>query len=129
MVQERPGALRRLTDRLTRSSADLDSDALIQKSSDTGCLPIGSVPLRSRATVVGEVRSVTLRPREEVPALVVEITDGSGTLHLVWLGRRTIPGIAPGVVLRATGRVTAQRRARTMFNPSYEIVPQGGQHG
>ena len=48
-------------------------------------------------TVVGEVRTMSLRPRVDVPALDVELWDGSGALHLVWLGRRSIPGISPGI--------------------------------
>lgn len=128
MVEVRAGAWRRLADRLSRSSVDIDSEALLQESSETGAVHIDSLQLRSRATVVGEVRSVTLRPREQVPALVVEISDGSGALHLVWLGRRTIPGIRPGVTLRATARVTRQRGTVTMFNPAYEIMPWGPIH-
>ena len=52
----------------------------------------------------GTVRSVTLRPRVNVPALVVDLYDGSQALNLVWLGRRTIGGIEPGTYLpRAAG--------------------------
>lgn len=128
MAGVRTGAWRRLTDRLTRSSIDIDSEALLQESSQTGAVHIDSLQLRSRATVVGEVRSVTLRPREQVPALVVEISDGSDALHLIWLGRRMIPGIGPGMTLRATGRVTRQHGTMTMFNPTYEILPRGRIH-
>ena len=127
MTTGQPGALRRLTSRLTRSAHDLDSDTLQRESTQTGGVPIAGLRLRSRATVVGEVRSVTLRPKSDVPALVVELWDGSDALHLVWLGRRTIPGIEPGVRLRATGRITRQRRVTTIFNPAYEIV-RGGAH-
>ena len=47
-------------------------------------------------------------------------------LHLVWLGRREIAGIAPGVQLRASGRVSYYRGIPTIFNPFYEIVPKNG---
>ena len=55
---------------------------------------------------------MTLRPRADVPALVVEIYDGSRPLHLVWLGRREIAGIQPGVSCgpRAACRTTGGRR-------------------
>ena len=57
-----------------------------------------------------------------MPALVVDLYDGSRTINLVWLGRRTIGGIEPGTYLRASGRVTYTRGIPTIFNPSYEIV-------
>ena len=46
----------------------------------------------SSACVCGTLRSVTLRPRAGVPALVAELYDGSGTVQVVWLGRRQIAG-------------------------------------
>ena len=69
---------------------------------------------------------MTLRPRVNVPALVVDLYDGSRTINLIWLGRRTIGGIEPGTYLRATGRVTFTRGIATIFNPAYEIVPSRG---
>jgi hypothetical protein len=78
-------------------------------------------------TVVGEVRTMSLRPQVDVPALDVELWDGSDGLHLVWLGRRSIPGISPGIRLRATGRVTLQRRTVTIFNPAYEVIGRVGE--
>ena len=58
-----------------------------------------------------------------IPALVAEVWDGKGSVNLVWIGRRSIAGIEPGVFLRAKGRVAEVRGAPTIFNPSYEIVP------
>lgn len=97
---------------------------------DQESTPIRGVRPRERVTVVGEVRTVSLRPLVEVPALDVELWDGTGAVHLVWLGRRSIVGIAPGLRLRATGRVTEHRRAPTIFNPAYEILGrEGASHG
>lgn len=126
MSNGQPGVLRRLTDRLTRSSDDLHSDELKRETRDLGVVHIGDLEPRSVATVCGEVRCVTLRPRVDVPALDVEVWDGTDTLHLVWLGRRRIAGITPGTRIQATGRVTRHRHATTMFNPSYEILGRSG---
>ncbi|MDC5699052.1 OB-fold nucleic acid binding domain-containing protein [Intrasporangium calvum] len=91
---------------------------------------IGQARPRQRVTVVGEVRILALRPQGDVPTLDVELWDGSDALHLVWLGRRSIPGISTGTRLRATGRVTLQRRAKTIFNPAYEVIGTArGPHG
>ncbi|MDN5767558.1 MAG: OB-fold nucleic acid binding domain-containing protein [Humibacillus sp.] len=126
MGSGRPGGLRRLTERLTRSSDELNSDALKQESNDLGVVHIGDVEPRTLATVCGEVRSVTLRPRDDVPALDVELWDGTDSLHLIWLGRRRIAGIAPGIKVQATGRITRQREVTTIFNPAYEIIGRPG---
>ena len=116
--EEPRGRFAKLGDRLTRSSKEDESER-------QGATPICDLPNRERADVCGTVRSVTLRPRADVPALVVEIYDGSRPLHLVWLGRREILGIHAGVQLRATGRVSYYRGIPTIFNPFYEIVPKG----
>jgi hypothetical protein len=78
---------------------------------------------RQEATMSGTVSAGTLRPRVNVPALVIDLYDGSRTINLIWLGRRTIGGIQPGTYLRAQGRETYTRGIPTIFNPSYEIVP------
>ena len=115
---------RRLLERLTKTSVQLDADELHDTSVGLGATPIAELVERQRATVVGEVRSVALRPQVQVAALVVELFDGTDAITLVWLGRRAIVGIEPGVILRVQGRVTQLRGVRTIYNPAYEIVPQ-----
>ncbi|MDV3220880.1 OB-fold nucleic acid binding domain-containing protein [Intrasporangium sp.] len=115
--------IRRLADRLRREPASAHETAETPpRQTDAGLVPIREARPRARVTVAGEVRTVALRPRVDVPALDVELWDGVDAIHLVWLGRRSIPGISPGIRLRATGRVTVQRRTLTIFNPAYEIV-------
>jgi hypothetical protein len=123
----KPGVLRRLSERLVSSSHDLEAAELRRESDDLGVIHIGDVAQRTLVTVCGEVRSVTLRPRDETPALDVELWDGSDSLHLIWLGRRRIAGIVPGIKIQATGRVTKQRKVTTIFNPAYEILGRVGQ--
>lgn len=118
--------LRRLVDRLLKPAHELELDELAATVAAHGATPIVEATPRQPATVLGEVRSVALRPQVQVAALVVEIFDGTVPLHLVWLGRRAIAGIEPGVVLRVHGRVCHRRGMRTIFNPSYEIVPTRG---
>src|SRR5665811_1836737 len=118
--------LSRVTGRLARSESDLDAHELQEDTWRLGGTPIVDLVDRSEASVCGAVRSVTLRPRVNVPALVVEIYDGSKVLNLIWLGRRRIGGIVPGTYLTAHGRVTYQHGIPTMFNPIYEIRPDRG---
>lgn len=116
-------ALGRLTDRLSRTEAQVEADTLRQRSTTHGATCIADLTDRESAVVCGTVRCVTLRPRTNVPALVVELYDGSNSLELIWLGRRRIGGIEPGTYLKATGRVSFRQGVPTMFNPAYEIQP------
>ncbi|MCL2091015.1 MAG: OB-fold nucleic acid binding domain-containing protein [Micrococcales bacterium] len=86
-----------------------------------GCTPVAELPDRHRASASGVLRSVTLRPREGVPALVAELYDGSGSLDLVWLGRREIAGIVPGRRLVVEGMVTRLDGRRAVYNPRYQL--------
>ena len=113
--------LSRVTGRLARSESELEAHELQEDTGRLGGTPIVDLVDRSEANVCGAVRSVTLRPRTNVPALVAEIYDGSKTLNLIWLGRRRIGGVVPGTYLNAHGRVTYQHGIPTIFNPAYEI--------
>ena len=119
----RKSALSRLGERLTKSVTQIEAEELKEDAARMGCTPMCDLRDRQEATVSGTVRAVTLRPRVNVPALVIDLYDGSRTINLIWLGRRTIGGIQPGTYLRAHGRVTYSRGIPTIFNPSYEIVP------
>jgi hypothetical protein len=86
-----------------------------------GLLPIAEAPDRERVTVQGTLRTVTLRPRGGVPALEAELYDGSGSILVLWLGRRRIAGISPGRAIRVEGRIGVHDGARVMYNPRYDL--------
>ena len=111
--------------RLTSSEHELHAEELRHDTLEVGATPIAEADDRALVKVCGLLSKVTLRPRAGVPALLAELYDGSGTLQLIWLGRRQIPGIEPGRSLVAEGRVTVQQGRRTMFNPRYELRPPG----
>jgi hypothetical protein len=75
--------------------------------------------------VAGRLRSVVYTPRDTVPTVDAELYDGSGSVHLVWLGRRRIPGVEPGRGVIARGRVAEQDGHLVIFNPWYELKPVG----
>jgi len=89
--------------------------------------PISQCGDREIATVAGTLRAVTAKPRGISPSVQADLWDGSGNLTLVWLGRRTIPGIEPGRKLVAKGRIATVRGTPTMYNPDYELRPSGGE--
>lgn len=59
-----------------------------------------------------------------MPALEAELYDGSGSISVVWLGRRHIAGVEPGRRIRVHGMVTESEGNRAVFNPRYELVPR-----
>jgi OB-fold nucleic acid binding protein len=86
-----------------------------------GLVSIDEAPDRERVVVQGTLKTVTLRPRGGVPALEAELYDGSGSISVVWLGRRRIGGITPGRAIRVEGRIGVQDGQRMMYNPRYSL--------
>ncbi|MGH9101773.1 MAG: amino acid permease [Acidimicrobiales bacterium] len=84
---------------------------------------IAALQWRTRARLRGDVRSVEVRDVGSSPALVCHVSDGTGGILLVFLGRRAIPGIAPDMRLSAEGTVGKLDGKLAMFNPSYELDP------
>jgi RecG-like helicase len=76
----------------------------------------------SHAVVRGRIRSVSHNPRNGLPTVEAELWDGSGTVELVWLGRRRIVGIEPGRSIVVRGRVSEREGHRAIYNPRYELL-------
>jgi len=113
---------RRALRRFTASESDLAAEEAQVAAVRNGGTPCGDVATRSKACICGTLRSVTLRPRGGVPALEAELFDGSGSVSLVWLGRRKIAGVEPGRRIKARGLVADDDGQRVIFNPVYELL-------
>jgi hypothetical protein len=122
MSQAEGGRLRRAVRRLASEDSELEADDLQRQVAADGATRVARCRERELVTVLGRVRSLTLRPRAGTPTLEVELYDGSGTLTLIWLGRREIAGINPGQQMRATGRISVAGSKRVIYNPRYELV-------
>lgn len=109
--------------RLGAGRAELRAQDEAATASRLGGTPCARLAGRQRATVSGTVASVTTRPPGEVPALEVELSDGTGTLVLLWLGRRSVAGVEPGAVMRVEGFVACREGRNVLYNPRYELVP------
>jgi hypothetical protein len=124
---EHEGGLSRLRHHIATAHALFQAEELQARVADAAATPIGDVADRDQAVIAGTLRAVTVRPRGSSQALQADLWDGSGSITLVWLGRRDIPGIEPGRHLKVRGRVAQQRGTRTMYNPIYELRPPGGE--
>ena len=115
------GWLSRRLQKLTADDQTIDAEALQSDVATSGCEPLSACRKGEVVTVTGRLKSVVYTPRETVPTLEAELFDGSGSVTLVWLGRRRIPGIEPGRSLTARGRFAAFDGRRVIYNPWYEL--------
>ncbi len=88
-------------------------------------IPIAEVRLRERVTVEGEITSLLVRPLADVPTVEVRVSDATGTLPVVFLGRRRVPGLRLGTRLVVTGVVGARGRCLVAINPEYRLLAGG----
>jgi amino acid transporter len=87
-------------------------------------IAVREVRWRNRATLEGRIRSVYVGPVSGSPALEAELYDETGGITLVFLGRRSIPGIGPGTKMRVEGMVGETDGYLAMINPSYRLLPR-----
>src|SRR4051794_11997042 len=110
-----------LRKRLTASNKHLDAAVLRDEADRHPCEKLDHLRRGDTVSVYGRVTTVTYTPTANVPVLEAELFDGSGTLQLVWLGRRRIAGIEPGRKLIARGRVGTHCDRLAIYNPWYEL--------
>ena len=102
---------------------DMHARELRQTTRAGGVDLISQAPDRQTVRLRGTLKTVTLRPRGGVPALEAELFDGSGSIVLVWLGRREIAAITPGRSMEVVGRIGRNGGDRVIYNPRYTLLP------
>lgn len=115
-------ALRNFVKKLTQPVDELDREQLTSWSEAQGAARMDEIPARRPVFVAGEVHSVRIVPRAGAASLEASVQDGHGSLTVVFLGRRKIPGLEPGRRVRLEGVVADARGQRVMFNPVYTLV-------
>ncbi len=123
MPMTKENMLQRALRRLASSNAELESEDLQKNVRDEGAVPIQSCEDRQQVSLTGTISTITIAPRAGHPALEVQLRDGSGSVTLVWLGRRQIPGSDPGRTLKVWGRISCHEGKRLLYNPRYELMP------
>ncbi|MGH2580809.1 MAG: OB-fold nucleic acid binding domain-containing protein [Actinomycetota bacterium] len=87
-----------------------------------GTARIKDAPMRSRIKVAGVVKRITVRPLEGFESLEALISDGTGELSVLWMGRRSIPGLTLGTRIVVEGVVAVKRGGLKMVNPTFEFA-------
>lgn len=108
--------------RLGRSTEEITSDERRQIAVKAGADSIADAHDRARVTLRGTIEMLTVRPRRHTPWLEAEVSDGTGRVTLIWMGRHEIPGIEPGRELLVRGRISAVDGGRRIYNPRYELL-------
>lgn len=90
---------------------------------ETRSVPIGDVVERRRVVVRGQVVRMRARPTSGEPSLAVTVADETGSLVVVWTGRRSIGGITLGRRLEVEGVARRVGTSLEMTNPSYTLLP------
>ena len=87
-----------------------------------GTTPIIGATWRTRVILAGRVRSVRVAPLHDAPTLELVLVDGTGSISVVFLGRREIAGIGVGSRMIVEGTVGVHRSHLAILNPSYQLL-------
>jgi hypothetical protein len=118
-------AFKKVFQRLTAPVAELDKAHLREFCTHVpGAIDIAHAKPRDEITVAGEIRYVRIVPRPDgSPWLEVTVEDGTGSLTVMWTGRKKIAGIRPGqrVVITGRGSPNGPGGRLLIYNPRYEL--------
>jgi hypothetical protein len=108
-----------------RSQEESEAADLLEqlKGEPEACSAIGTCNAGELVSLAGTVRYVTILPKDKAPSFEIELYDGSGATKIIWMGRRTIPGIVAGRRMTITGRMTNIDGNKTIYNPRYQLKP------
>jgi amino acid transporter len=99
----------------------LRADVMLKQRSE-GTTPVCDAIWRNRSKFSGRIRSLSVRKVDGAPVLECTLSDGTGTMLLVFQGRSHIPGIERGARVVVEGTVGSWQRKLAIINPDYELV-------
>jgi hypothetical protein len=103
------------------SQCAVSVDKPVARPRRNGAVAIGDVSWKQKVTVEGRVKAVQVG-NAAGRSLEVQLFDDTGGVRLLFYGRTAIPGIEPGAVLRASGRIGEYKGHLALANPVYELV-------
>src|ERR1700712_790498 len=103
--------------KLASDDETVDADTLSSEVAASGCQHASGCWQGQRVTIIGRLRAVDLRPTDALATLVAELYDGTDSVSLIWLGRRSIPGVETGRTGKAKGRLAMPDGPKVIYNP------------
>jgi RecG-like helicase len=117
------GLLRRFLDRLGETDeVRLAAETRAWADSFEGSVRIDGAPLRQHVRIAGVIRRMTVLPMEGKEALQALISDGTGEMTAVFMGRRGIGGLSLGTRVVLEGVLATHRGELRMVNPRLEFA-------
>jgi hypothetical protein len=83
---------------------------------------IAEIHPREPTSFAGRVRAMRIQPWGGNPALECVVADETGSIVVVFFGRRELGGVRLGTLLRVEGVVGEHRGTRSILNPIYTIL-------
>jgi RecG-like helicase len=117
------GSLRRFLQRFTESDETRLANE-IKKWAETvpDSVRIADAPSRGRVKIAGVVSRITVLPMEGNEMLEALVSDGTGEVTVVFMGRRSIPGLSLGTRVVVEGALGELRGHRRIVNPRFELL-------
>lgn len=84
---------------------------------------IGDARAQSRLSARAIIRTTETITVGSSPAYRCELSDGSGEINLIFLGRATVPGFHAGRYCVVEGMVGSYGGMLAMWNPRYQLMP------
>lgn len=109
--------------RLAPTVAELDKTRLQDRYRGLDITSISEISLRQPARLGGEVQGLRVVPRAGSSSLEVTVADGSGRAVAVFLGRRSIAGVVPGIGVVLEGVPRREGGRTVLVNPAYTLLP------
>jgi hypothetical protein len=76
---------------------------------------------RQRVVVTGTIRSSRTFPLGSGVAFACRLTDGTGEIGLIFLGRRSVPAMVPGARCTIEGTARMMDGCLVVWNPKYQF--------
>ena len=92
---------------------------------DWGGLPVvtalAKAGPRCRVVVTGTILSCSVAVERKAPTVEYLLDDGTGEIHLLFTGRRHVPGLDVGVRAQFEGTAVSDRDRLVVWNPLYRV--------
>jgi hypothetical protein len=117
------GLFRNLLERLNESDETrLAEETRAWAETIQGSVRIVDAPLRQPVRIAGVVRRMTVLPMEGKEALQALVSDGTGEVTIVFMGRRGIGGLSLGKRVVVEGVLGEHRGDVRLVNPRLEFA-------
>lgn len=117
------GLIGRLLERLNESDETrLAEETRAWAETIEGTVRISGAPVRQPVRIAGVIRRMTVLPMEGKEALQALISDGTGEVMIVFMGRRGIGGLSLGKRVVVDGVLADHRGEIRMVNPRLEFA-------